>query len=46
MSKVTIFTLTYNRAFLLPRTIEHVLAQTYTDFTYLIVDNGSTGVLS
>lgn len=42
MSKVTILTLTYNRAPLLKRTIEHILAQSYTDFTYLIVDNGST----
>ncbi|MDR3766302.1 MAG: glycosyltransferase family 2 protein [Butyricicoccus sp.] len=42
MSNVTILTLTYNRAHLLQRTIEHILAQSYTDFTYLIVNNGST----
>ena len=42
MSKVTILTLTYNREHLLPRAIEHVLSQTFTDFTYLIVDNAST----
>ena len=39
MSKVTILTQTYNREHLLPRAIEHVLSQTFTDFTYLIVDN-------
>ena len=42
MSKVTVLTLTYNRAHLLPRAIEHVLSQSFTDFTYLIVDNAST----
>ncbi len=42
MSKVTILTQTYNREHLLPRAIEHVLSQTFTDFTYLIVDNAST----
>lgn len=42
MSNITILTLTYNRAHMLKRTIEHVLSQTYTDFTYLIVNNGST----
>lgn len=42
MSKVTVLTLTYNREHLLPRAIEHVLSQTFTDFTYLIVDNAST----
>ena len=40
MSNITILTLTYNRAHMLKRTIEHVLAQTYTDFSYLIVNNG------
>jgi glycosyltransferase involved in cell wall biosynthesis len=42
MCKVTIATITYNREHLLPRTINSVLAQTFTDFEYLIINNGST----
>ena len=42
MSKVTIVTLTYNREKLLPRAVESVLSQTFTDFDYKIVNNGST----
>ena len=39
---VSIITVTYNRARLIGETIQSVLGQTYTDFEYLIVDDGST----
>ena len=42
MPQITVLTQTYNRETLLPRAIEAVLSQTFTDFTYLIVDNAST----
>jgi glycosyltransferase involved in cell wall biosynthesis len=38
---LTIFTPTYNRAATLPRLYESLLAQTVTDFEWLIVDDGS-----
>jgi len=40
--RFTIFTPTYNRAGLLPRVYESLKAQTYRDFEWLIVDDGST----
>ncbi len=40
--KVTIVTPTYNRADLLSETIESILNQTYQDFEYIIIDDGST----
>ena len=42
MCKITIVTITYNREHLLPKTIESVLNQTFRDFEYLLVNNGST----
>ena len=33
---------TYNREQLLPRTIDSVLAQTFTDYEIIVVDDGST----
>ena len=41
MPKITVYTKTYNRMSILPRTIESVLSQSFTDFTYVIYDNGS-----
>ena len=39
---LTVFTPTYNRADLLPRVYKSLLKQTYTDFEWIIVDDGST----
>ena len=39
---ISIIMLTYNREALVSRAIESILAQTYRDFEFLIVDNGST----
>lgn len=39
--KITIFTPTYNRAKLLSRLYQSLLAQTFTNFEWLIVDDGS-----
>ena len=38
----TVFTPTYNRAHLLPRLYESLKAQTFQDFEWIIVDDGST----
>lgn len=39
--RITVFTPTYNRRRTLPRVYESLCAQTYTDFEWLIVDDGS-----
>ena len=39
---ITVFTPTYNRAHLLPRLYESLCRQTYADFEWLVVDDGST----
>jgi len=39
---VSIITCTYNRAHLLGETIQSVLSQTFSDFEYIIIDDGST----
>lgn len=40
--KLTIFTPTYNRAYILPRLYTSLLSQTNLNFEWLIVDDGST----
>ena len=42
MLMITVFTPTYNRAHLLPRLYESLCRQTYADFEWLVVDDGST----
>ena len=39
---ITVFTPTYNRAHLLPRLYESLCEQTFKDFEWVIVDDGST----
>lgn len=39
---ITVFTPTYNRAHLLPRVYESLCQQTFRDFEWVIVDDGST----
>lgn len=39
---ISVIMLTYNREGLVSRAIESILAQTYRDFEFIIVDNGST----
>ena len=39
---ITVFTPTYNRAYSLPRLYESLQKQTFKDFEWLIVDDGST----
>lgn len=40
--KITVIMLTYNRKEYLNRSIESVLTQTYRDFDFIIINNGST----
>jgi glycosyltransferase involved in cell wall biosynthesis len=42
----TVFTATYNRAHALPRVYQSLCAQTFRDFEWLIVDDGSTDATS
>lgn len=39
---ITVFTPTYNRSQLLPRLYESLVKQTYSDFEWIIVDDGSS----
>ena len=39
---ISVLMLTYNREDMVSRAIESILAQTYTDYEFIIVDNGST----
>lgn len=39
---ISVIMLTYNRENFVPRAIESILTQTYPDFEFIIVDNGST----
>ena len=40
--KITVFTPTYNRAYILSNLYHSLQRQTYFDFEWLIVDDGST----
>lgn len=40
--KITVFTPTYNRAYIIHQLYESLKRQTFTDFEWLIVDDGST----
>ena len=42
MKPICVYTVTYNRANLLKRAIESVLQQSFGDFEYVLLDNGST----
>jgi len=42
MKPICVYTVTYNRCSLLPRAIDSVLSQTFSDFVYVLLDNGST----
>ena len=42
MAKITVITSTYNRSCLLKRCIESVLNSSFSDFEYVIINNGST----
>ncbi len=40
--RVSVILCTYNRAYCLERTLQHILAQTMTSYELIIVDDGST----
>jgi len=40
--KISVIMLTYNRETFVSRAIESILSQTFTDFEFIIIDNGST----
>ncbi len=42
MKRLTVFTATYNRAYILPKLYDSLCEQTCQDFEWLIVDDGST----
>ncbi len=42
MPKISVLIPTYNRAFIIGKTIDSVLQQTYGDFEIIVVDDGST----
>lgn len=42
MKKITVFTPTYNRAYLLPRLYKSLCNQTNKEFIWLVIDDGST----
>ena len=42
MPKITVFTPTYNRAYILPKCYESLNCQTCKDFEWLVIDDGST----
>lgn len=39
---ITVFTPTYNRAYILPNLYNSLRSQTYKDFEWIIVDDGSS----
>lgn len=41
MEKITIFTPTYNRAYILPQLYKSLLNQTVKDFVWIVIDDGS-----
>ena len=42
MATVCVFTPTFNRAYILPKLYESLIAQTSQDFSWMVVDDGST----
>lgn len=42
MKRITVFTPTFNRAYLLPRLYESLCCQTSQDFLWLVIDDGSS----
>lgn len=40
--KITVFTPTYNRAYILPNLYDSLQNQTYKDFEWIVIDDGST----